>query len=317
MPTIKDVAKKAGVSLATASYALNGDERIKEETRNKVLEAAKEIEYIPNGSARNLRRQKTNIILVFVSSFGGPIYQEILNYLDKKLTELNFKMIICNGALSNYLLEEKNFDAIINMDSTIDSQKLIDVSRYYPIIDATRDLDINLMVSLPLPGLKPVYEVTKMAINEGYKKIGFLHGAIEAYDDKQRFNGIKKALEEFNSALHCELEGDFTTSSGYDAIKKYLLDGNELPEVLICSNDEMAIGVLDYLKKMDYDLTKFKIVGFDNIQIAEYYTPKLTSIGVDRNEWTTLIVDTLQKIMNKEEYTKQECKYEIIRRKTF
>ena len=77
MSTIKDVAKKAGVSLATASYALNGDERIKEETRKKVLEAAKEIEYIPNGSARNLRRQKTNIILVFVSSFGGPIYQEI------------------------------------------------------------------------------------------------------------------------------------------------------------------------------------------------------------------------------------------------
>ena len=90
MPTIKDVAKRAGVSVATASYALNGDERIKLETRLKVMEAAKEIEYIPNGSARNLKRKKTNIILVFVSSFGGPIYQEILNHLDKKLSDLNY-----------------------------------------------------------------------------------------------------------------------------------------------------------------------------------------------------------------------------------
>lgn len=317
MSTIKDVAKKAGVSLATASYALNGDERIKEETRKKVLEAAKEIEYIPNGSARNLRRQKTNIILIFVSSFGGPIYQEILNFLDEKLTKLNYKMIICNGALSNYLLEEKNFDAIINIDSTIDSHRLINVSKYYPIIDATRDLDINLMVSIPLPGIEPVYEATLMAINEGYKKIGFLKGAIGSYDDEQRFIGFKLALDEFNLAPYCVLQGDFTTSSGYDAVKKFLWDNNELPEVLICSNDEMAIGVLDYLKKINYDLTNFKIIGFDNIQIGEYYSPKLTSIGVDRDEWTTLIVETLIKMLNKEEFEKRECKYEIIRRKTF
>lgn len=317
MPTIKDVAKRAGVSLATASYALNGDERIKIETRNKVLEAAKEIEYIPNGSARNLRRQKTNIILVFVSSFGGPIYQEILNYLDKKLTDLNYKMIICNGALSNYLLEEKNFDAIINIDATIDSQRLINVSRYYPIIDTTRDIDINLMISLPLPGLEPVYEATLMAINEGYKKLGFLHGPMISYDDKQRFEGFNLAMEEFNLTPYCVLEGNFTTSSGYDAIKEFLWENNELPEVLVCSNDEMAIGVLDYLKKINYDLTSIKIIGFDNIQIGEYYSPKLTSIGVDRDEWTTLIVDALQKLINKEEFERRECNYEIIRRKTF
>ena len=66
MPTIKDVAKKAGVSVATASYAINGDERIKEETRKKVIDAAIELHYIPNGSAKNLKRKKSNIILVFV-----------------------------------------------------------------------------------------------------------------------------------------------------------------------------------------------------------------------------------------------------------
>ena len=317
MPTIKDVAKRAGVSVATASYALNGDERIKLETRLKVMEAAREIEYIPNGSARNLKRKKTNIILVFVSSFGGPIYQEILNYLDKKLSDLNYRMVICNGVLANYLLEEKNFDAIINIDSTIDSHSLINVAKYYPIIDTTRDIDENLMVSIPIPGLEPMYEATLMAINEGYKKIGFLHGPMISYDDRERYDGFNIAMDEFNLKPYCILEGDFTTSSGYDAIKQYLWDNNELPEVLVCSNDEMAIGVLDYLKKINYDLTSFKVIGFDNIQIGEYYSPKLTTVSIDRDEWTTLIVEVLDKLLNKQEFEKRECKYEIIRRKTF
>lgn len=315
MPTIKDVAKKAGVSVATASYAINGDERIKEETRQKVIDAAIELHYIPNGSAKNLKRKKSNIILVFVSSFGGPIYQEILSYLDEKLTKLDYRMIICNGSLATYIIEEKNFDAIINLDATIDSRMLELISRFYPVIDTTRDYECKRMVSLPIPGAEPMYEATLMAINDGNKKIGFMHGPINSYDDKERFRGFKLALEEFELEPSCILQGKFTTSSGYDVIKEYLSKNNNLPEVLICSNDEMAIGVLDYLKKINYDLSQFKIIGFDNIQIGKYY--KLTSISVDRDGWTTLIVDTLDRLINNQEIIKQECKYEIIRRNTF
>lgn len=315
MPTIKDVAKKAGVSVATASYAINGDERIKAETRQKVIDAAIELHYIPNGSAKNLKRQKSNIILVFVSSFGGPIYQEILSYLDEKLTKLDYRMIICNGSLATYIIEEKNFDAIINLDATIDSRMLELISRFYPVIDTTRDYECKRMISLPIPGAEPVYKATLMAINEGNKKIGFMHGSIDSYDDKERFRGFKLALDEFGLEPYCVLQGWFTTTSGYDAIKEYLCRNNELPEVLVCSNDEMAIGTLDYLKKINYDLTKFKIIGFDNIQISNYY--KLSSISVDRDGWTTLIVDTLDRLLNDQEIIKRECNYEIIRRNTF
>ena len=315
MPTIKDVAKKAGVSVATASYAINGDERIKAETRQKVIDAAIELHYIPNGSAKNLKRQKSNIILVFVSSFGGPIYQEILSYLDEKLTKLDYRMIICNGSLATYIIEEKNFDAIINLDATIDSRMLELISRFYPVIDTTRDYECKRMISLPIPGAEPVYEATLMAINDGNKKIGFMHGSIDSYDDKERFRGFKLALDEFGLEPYCILQGRFTTTSGYDAVKEYLCKNNELPEVLICSNDEMAIGTLDYLKKINYDMSKFKIIGFDNIQIGNYY--KLTSISVDRDGWTTLIVDTLDKLINNQEIIKRECNYEIIRRNTF
>jgi LacI family transcriptional regulator len=233
MPTIKDVAKKAGVSVATASYAINGDERIEAETRQKVIDAAIELQYIPNGNAKNLKRQKSNIVLVFVSSFGGPIYQEILSYLDEKLTKLDYRMIICNGSLATNIIEEKIFDAIINLDATIDSRMLELISRFYPVIDTTRDYECKRMVSLPIPGAEPVYEATLMAINDGYKKIGFMHGSIDSYDDKERFKGFILALDEFSLSPYCILQGRFTTASGYDAIKEYLFNNNELPEVLI------------------------------------------------------------------------------------
>jgi LacI family transcriptional regulator len=224
-------------------------------------------------------------------------------------------MIICNGSLATYIIEEKNFDAIINLDATIDSGMLEIISRFYPVIDTTRDYECNRLVSLPIPGAEPMYEATLMAINDGNKKIGFMHGSTDSYDDKERFRGFQIALEEFGLDPFCILEGKFTTSSGYDAIKEYLWNNNELPDVLICSNDEMAIGTLDYLKKINYDLSKFKIIGFDNINIGNYY--KLTSISVDRDEWTTLIVDTLDRLINDQDFIKRECKYEIIRRNTF
>ena len=100
MVTIKDVAKEAGVSIATVSYVLNNDPRIKKETREKVLKAAKKLNYVANGIARSLKKSKTNIIIVFVSNFAGPIYQEILEAIHINLKERNYRMIVSNGDLA-------------------------------------------------------------------------------------------------------------------------------------------------------------------------------------------------------------------------
>ena len=92
MATIKDVAKQAGVSIATVSYVMNNDPRIKKETADKVLKVAEEINYLPNGIARNFKKNKTNNVLVLIHNFGGPIYQEILE--KPKLTQYKKQIII-------------------------------------------------------------------------------------------------------------------------------------------------------------------------------------------------------------------------------
>ena len=318
MPTLKDVAKRANVSLATASYALKGDSRIKQSTRDKVLKAAKELNYVVNSSARSLRTKKYNRILVFVSNFGGPIHQVNLEYLYKKLKDQNYEMIVCNGESAKTMFNERSYDGIINLDGNIDSDELSRAALYdYPIIDTTRNWKTSKIVSAPLRGIQPVYEVIIQAIKEGYKTFGYVHGSRNSYDDKHRFNGFLKALNENNLKPAFELQGEFTTMSGYDAIKEYLKKNENLPEFIFFANDEMALGALDYLKKVNYDLKTIKIVGFDNIPVAKYYIPALSTIAIDRDYWTSYIVESLISMINNQPLKEYECKYEIIRRKTF
>ena len=318
MPTLKDVARKANVSLATASYALNNDRRIKKETREKVLKAAKELKYVANASARSLRTSKYNRILVFVSNFGGPVHQITLEYLYQKLLEKNYEMIVCNGKSAKTMLRERSYDGVINLDGSIDNETLLQASFYnYPMIDTTRNWKNDDIISLPLRGTKPVYEAITLAINENIKSFGYVHGSIDSYDDKHRFNGFLKALNENNIKPELVLQGNFTSESGYDVIKDYLKKHEKLPEFIFFANDEMAIGAIDYLKKVNYDLKSIKILGFDNISLSQYYIPSLSTIAIDRDYWTSCIVDSLINMINTEQIKKYDCKYTILRRQTF
>lgn len=318
MATLKDVAKYANVSLATASYALNNDTRIKKETRDKVHEAVQKLNYVPNGSARNLRQKKYHRIIVFVSNFGGPIYQEILEYLYEKLKAVQYEMLVCNGGSAKNFLNEKNYDGIINFDATIETSVLAQASNYsYPIVDTTRNWKEDKIIALPLRGIQPVYEIINLALEEGYKTFGYIHGSLDSYDNSHRFKGFKKALENKGISPSLILYGNFTSSSGYDAMKDYLKQEKTLPEVLFFANDEMALGAIDYLKKVHYDLSSVKIIGFDNIQLSEFYVPSLTTIAIDRDYWTTAIVNKIIGLIEGKKVDDYLCKYQIIRRQTF
>jgi LacI family transcriptional regulator len=317
--TIKDVAKEAGVSIATVSYVLNNDPRIKKETREKVLKAVKKLNYVASGIARSLKKAKTNIIIVFVSNFAGPIYQEILETIHVKLKERNYRMIVSNGDLAESFLLERQSDGAIVLDPNIPLDLLIKAeNKNYPIVDTTKMINQNNIIDLHINSFDPAYEVIKLAIKENYQKIGFMHGNQKSLDNKLRYEGYLKALKEHNLEPFCLLNGNFTETSGYDAIKQYIIDGNELPEVLFCSNDEMAVGAMDYLKKRDIEIGKdIKVIGFDNIELSRYYRPSLTTIDINRSEWSASIADTIINMIEGKKVKPYITKSRIIRRDTF
>jgi len=322
MSTIKDIARQAGVSIATVSYVLNNDPRIKKETAKKVLLVAEEMNYLASGIARSLKKSKTNNVLVFVHNFSGPIYQEILEEIHTTLKELQYKMIACNGELAESMLLERQADGAIVLDTTISPQLLQKIAKKgFPIIDLRKvyEKESNIIVKR-IDGFTPAYQVIKLAIEEGNRKIGYMHGNEDSPDNIKRFNGYLKALTEFKLKPFCLLHGEFREKNGYQAIKTYFEGGSPLPEVLFCGNDEMAIGVINYLNEVNVKIPDvIKIIGFDNIELGRYIKPSLSTIDVNRAEWSRnlalSIVDAIEGHF--ENIRKYNPKYNIIRRDSF
>ncbi|NLD26160.1 MAG: LacI family transcriptional regulator [Acholeplasmataceae bacterium] len=322
MATIKDVAKRAGVSIATVSYVLNNDPRIKKATADKVLQAAEEVNYLASGIARSLKKSKTNNVLVLLHNFSGPIYQEILEEIHTTLKSLNYKMIVSNGELADSLLLEKQADGVIVLDTTVSPEMLNRISRNgFPIIDQRKvyGSDSQIIVKR-IDGFTPSYEVIRLAIEEGNKRIGYMHGNQESPDNIKRYNGFMKALKEYDLSPFCVLYGEFLEKKGYQAIKEYYESGRELPDLLYCANDEMAIGVINYLREKNVKIPEaMKIIGFDNIDLGRYIEPTLSTIDVNRAEWSRNLAESIVDAIEgrPENIRKYDPKYQIIRRGSF
>lgn len=319
MATIKDIAKKANVSIATVSYVLNRDPRIKEDTALKVLKVAQELNYVANGGARSLRMNKSMRILVIVANFIGPVYNVILECLSTELTKNGYQMFVCNGANIEKIFSEKNYDGIINYDATIPVDVLLQASNFgYPIIDMTRHIQHSHLRSCVIANFAPIHEIVHIAYKEGIRRIAYMRGNMASYDEQERYAGFLKGMEEVNLTPVCVLRGSFTSESGYDAMKEYFTDNVAFPELMICANDEMAIGCYDFLKKKKVDLvSQMKIIGFDNIQLTKYYVPQISTVDISHIEWTKYVVKMMLACLKGQEIPEYKQFYKIIRRDSF
>lgn len=322
MVTIKDIAKAAGVSIATVSYVLNNDPRIKKETAQKVLKVSEELNYVASASAKILKTKKTNIILTVIPDFGGPVHAEIIANIHRTLKAHNYQMLVCAGDIAEDILSKQLADGVIVLDPKVNPDILRKLSTTKVKVLDTRKIysDDDSVYVNRIDSFTPSKELTNIIINEGYKKIGFMHGNLESPDNIKRYNGFMEALEENGLKPHCILFGNFVEEEGYEAIKKYVESNEPLPEVLFCSNDEMAIGVINCLESMGYNLPKdMKIVGFDNIAFCEHIKPTLTSIDINSSDWAKSLAKIIINLVEEKEVNLDKFipDYKIIRRESF
>jgi len=130
MSTIKDVAKLAGVSISTVSYALNNQPNVHPETKKRIMDAARELNYYPNGIARNLKTKRTGNIGVFIYGFAGPIFSDVLEGIRQKLQENNFNIVVSSGKSSANLLNERQVDGAIVFDGGLTDDVLINFASH-------------------------------------------------------------------------------------------------------------------------------------------------------------------------------------------
>jgi len=300
LANIKDVAKIAGCSISTVSYALNDDKRIPEVTARKIKKIADDIGYLPSAAARNLKKKNTRTVLVAISDFGGPVYHELLDGIHYELAKNDYTMIVSTGASTDNLLKERMADGTIISDINITNKTLKQISKILkPIIILDRKLDDTDLVDMTIDNYDAMYRLTEDVISKGYKKIAFCHGVKKTHDNEYRFNGFKDALNNHGLKVYAEYIGNFTKGSGAKLAEE-LLENRQLPEMIVCANDEMAIGIMEVLQKSGYNIPgDIGISGFDDIELSSYFTPKLSSVRINRFEWGKKIAKTMLSLLTK------------------
>jgi len=292
--TIRDVAKRAGVSIAAASYALNNNGAISEATRRRVLEAAEELNYHPNAFARHLKKRKTLTIGVFISRFGGSFYEEILEGIHNVILETDYELLVCPETRSpRRMLLHRQVDGAIVFDSKIPHESVLKLaSQRFPIVVLDRYLQNEFILPILLDNPQGVREAFQHLHQQGAQRIAFVAGAPDSFDNAERMQTFLSEAERHH--LHVPVyQGNFTEVSGYEAAQA-ILQSAPLPEAVFCANDQMAIGFLRAMRERGLLAPRdIAIVGFDDIPIARYMQPSLSTVGASRTDWGAVAVRQL------------------------
>lgn len=299
MTTIKDVAKHARVSVTSASYALNGTGTISEDTRKRVLEAARELNYHPNAFARNLKNRKTSTIGVFITRFGGSFYEEILEGIHDAVLRTDYELIVCpESGTKRRILTHRQVDGAIVFDSKIKNDIVVKLaSKKFPIVVLDRYLKADYLFPLLLDNQQGAKEAFYHLYEQGARRIFFISGALDSFDNMERQKAFLAEADKNRVTIQC-YKGNFTEESGCD-IARMIIATHDLPEAVFCANDQMAIGFIKAMKEHQLKAPDdIAIVGFDDIQIAKYMQPTLSTIGTSRFSWgsaaATQLIDFLE-----------------------
>lgn len=286
MITIKDVARRAGVSITTVSYVLNGKGNISEATRRAVLAAAEELHYHPNAHARHLRKRRTRTIGVFVGAMGGLFYEEILEGIHATILQTEYELIVVPETRTpSRILCNRQVDAAIIFDVKIPDDLLASLAwKRFPIVTFDRDLKAEYIFPLLVDNVGGTREVFYHLYSQGFRRLAFVAGSPDSFDNAERKATFLHEAEKHGLGVRC-YRGYFTEASGYQIAQEIIASG-DLPEAVFCANDQMAIGFLKAMREHGLRAPQdIALVGFDDIPVACYLQPPLSTVHVLRTDW--------------------------------
>jgi LacI family repressor for deo operon, udp, cdd, tsx, nupC, and nupG len=286
-----DIARLAGVSVATVSRALTGSPLVTPETRERIEAAVRQTGYAVNPLARGLRRQEARQILVLVPDIGNPFFSEVLLGIEEEAAARGFSMLVGNTA-KDPAREDRHAGQMLT--GAVDGLILLN-GRLPPRLPRDRDfVDRIVAVSEAIPGGRvPVVGIDNAGAaaavvahlaGRGHRRIGHIAGPESNILTRQRLAGYGAGLCEAGIEAEPDLvrHGDFTIPSGESAMAA-LLALAAPPTAVFCSNDEMAIGAIRALRVSGREVPRdVAVAGFDDIQFAGTYEPPLTTIRQPR-----------------------------------
>lgn len=313
MVTIHEVADKAGVSSTTVSHVINNTRFVSEETRTKVLSAMEELGYRPNYLARSLRRGETYTIGLILPDSANPFFAEIGHSIEDVAFRQGYSVILCNteGDLQKErryidVLCTKQVDGIIFVASGEHADSLQELQHLHiPLAVVDRLLSDSLEVDAVLTdNFEGGYLAARHLIQLGHQHIACITGPSNITPSAERVSGYREALQDAGLPIEEDLivAGDFHPSSGR-AATLHLLASTNPPTALFACNDLMAIGAISAAREANCPTPDcLAVVGFDDIELASYANPPLTTIAQPKKEICELVVSLLLERINNSDH---------------
>ena len=306
MASLREVASRAGVSLATASRVASGVDGVRAETRARVEEAMRDLLYVPPG-----RKPATGAIGLLVPELTNPIFPALAQAMEARATEAGLATILCNTTSAAFresdyvhMLLEREVDGMIFISCEMThlagehdhyERLLEEGARLVFVNGALEDFDVPCV---SVDERHAGYVATRHLISLGHRRIGFVAGPADYLPTREKAAGRAEALFEEGLAPNGWLaHGDFTLEGGRTAARAMLSRGDR-PTGVICSSDVIAIGVIQEARRLGLRIPEdLSVIGFDGIEAASWVDPPLTTIEQPIDEIATTAIELLQTVI--------------------
>lgn len=316
MVTIKDVAREAGVSIATVSRVFNNVGPVDEKTRQRVRHVARQLRYVPSAIGRSLSTRRTDAIGLLLPDLFGEFFSEVLRGSDQTAQHSHFHLVVSSSHNNKEEIKAAlammrgRVDGLVIMSPHIDAETLNEnLPQSLPVVLLNCYVESAGFDSLNIDNFSGAYAMVKHLIGHGHRHIAIIKGTEKNFDAAERLRGYRKAIQEsgLTPDLRLEFTGDFSEAGGYEAAKQILRSSERATAIFAC-NDSMAIGALSALREQDVRVPEeIALAGFDDVPIASYLTPSLTSVQVGIHNLGVRAIDTLiHAVRNKNAHRKQQ-----------
>lgn len=291
---IKNIAEKTGFSEATVSLALNGSKLVNIKTKEKILQTAKQMGYIPNNAARNLARKNNFSLGLIVPDIENVFYASLVKHINEEAKRRGYSLMIAisqNSAENEKKIIEdmiqNRISGLIIVPMNVPNEKpdyIKSLEDYHIMYVFCSDYYTHLESDAPvvMSNLKDgMYKITKMVTSRGYKKIAFLTGSDDVASIKLRLEGFKLAAKQSGADAKVFALDDVGYGSACEKTKQIMRDFADT-EVFVCVNDMVALGVINTLASMGLSVPKDKgVTGFDNIIFSKVAFTQITTVSQD------------------------------------
>ncbi|WP_461214021.1 LacI family DNA-binding transcriptional regulator [Lacticaseibacillus sp. GG6-2] len=295
--SLTDVAKKAGVSIATASYALNGSSEVSEKTRRRIMAIAQELDYHPNKAAQGLRTSQSKMVCMLINTFNSIFNGELVDDIRELLEPYGYSLVVIGNSTSD-LIDSQLFDGLIIWNYKASQARLEQLIQraQIPIVLMANELTFPNVDNIVIDNYHAIQKLFRYYERSEHKRICFFTNNHTSYNSEKRLQSCADYMAKYHPEVDVAqrtFNGKFEVRRAYILAKKLLQQGAY--DFFFCLNDMMAYGVYQAADELGLKVGEdLSVVGFDNSpKSGEVYKPKLTTVDARIESWGKTVVTSL------------------------